>query len=141
MMIMGNYATAEVYGDPNVSYKISWPMRKVKAKPAKPAQPEKVERQKTITVKRIIDKGTDYCFPCSLAAMNDPQHSDDFEFTTTLNQAGYNQEYISNYMDLLLNPGAGVPLFLMTDEPFTFGMAKEFEVKTVTSRQVQKNSR
>ena len=41
-------------------------------------------------------------------------------------------------MDLLLNPGAGVPLFLMTDEPFTFGMAKEFEVKTVTSRQVQK---
>ena len=38
-------------------------------------------------------------------------------------------------MDLLLNPGAGVPLFLMTDEPFTFGMAKEFEVKTVTSRQ------
>ena len=59
MMIMGNYAKAEVYGDPNVSYKISWPMRKVKAKPAKPAQPEKVERQKTITVKRIIDKGKD----------------------------------------------------------------------------------
>lgn len=53
--ILGNHEEGSVTVD-GASYYIKWPMRRVRAQPAKtvPAKPESVMRQKTLTVKAVV---------------------------------------------------------------------------------------